>query len=379
MESFPADAVIVGAGVVGLAIASALAERGVAAVVLEKNATFGAETSSRNSEVIHAGLYYPPDSMKARFCVEGRDALYAWCAARGVPHKRLGKIIAACAPDDEAALAQIEARAAAAGAGALRRLSRAEATGLEPALRCRSALLSPLTGVVDSHALMLSLISAAETGGASLALNADVDAIEERPGGGWRVAVGGPAPAWIETPIVINAAGLWAPSVAARCEGFALAETAPKVGLRLVKGSYFALSGVRAPFGRLIYPAPAPGGLGVHLTLDLSGSARFGPDVEALPSDDPAAVDYRVEPARASSFCAAIRRYWPDLPDGALTPDYAGVRPKAEIDGEADFRILGPQAHGLAGMWHLLGFESPALTASLAIGRRIAADAAASQ
>ncbi len=372
MEQFDADVVVIGAGVVGLAVARALAEAGREVLILEKNGAFGAETSSRNSEVIHAGLYYAAGGLKGRLCVEGRDRLYAWCAARGVGAKRLGKLIVATAADERPALETVRARAAANGVTELRWLGAAEARAMEPALRVEAALWSPLTGIVDSHGLMLSLLGAAEDKGAELALGARVTAGALLADGRLALVVetGADGPARIVARGVVNAAGLWAQSVAAAIEGLPPAATPPRV---LYKGSYFALSGARAPFSRLIYPAPAVGGLGVHLTLDLGGAARFGPDVEPLESADPARIDYAVDPGRAEAFYAAIRRYWPDLPSGALRPDYAGVRPKIHDDYQTDFRVDGPEVHGAAGLVNLFGVESPGLTAALPLGELAAA------
>lgn len=369
-DQFETDALVIGAGVVGLAVAAALARDGRETLILEKNSGFGEESSSRNSEVIHAGLYYRPGSLKAQFCVDGRDRLYAFAERHGVGFARTGKLIVATEPGEEAALERIAARAEANGAGALEVLSGAEAKRMEPALRARLALWSPRTGVIDSHGLMLSLLGVAESGGAVLAVETPVLAADVDEGG-VTVLTGGAAPARVRARLVVNAAGLWAPQIAALFGG-RRPGGAPRPQMRLAKGNYFALSGCRAPFSRLIYPAPVDGGLGVHLTLDLSGAGRFGPDVEFLDSADPGEIDYAVDPRRADTFYEAIRRYWPELPDHALRPDYAGVRTKALIDGEADFRIEGPETHGAPGVIHLLGFESPALTSALAIGDHIA-------
>ena len=367
-ERFETEVAVIGAGVVGLAISAELARRGRSVVILERGAAVGAETSSRNSEVIHAGLYYETGSLKARACVAGRDMLYAWCAARGVPHRRCGKLIVATEPDEEGALERIVAQAASAGVAELDRLSGAQAQRMEPELHAVSALWSPLTGIVDSHSFMLSLLGEAESNGAALALNAPVARGGVEPGG-VRLEIGGAAPALLTARIVVNAAGLWAQDVAGRIDGPHQARIPPKI---YAKGSYFALSGVKAPFARLIYPAPVPGGLGVHLTLDLGGAGRFGPDVEFLDTEDPDVIDYSVDPARGGAFYAAIRRYWPALPDGALRPDYAGARPKIDPRVQKDFRIDGPAEHGADGLFNLFGFESPALTGALAIGAHVA-------
>ncbi|MEL6318843.1 MAG: NAD(P)/FAD-dependent oxidoreductase [Pseudomonadota bacterium] len=370
---FELDAAVIGAGAVGLGIAKALAEAGREVVILEKNRHFGEETSSRNSEVIHAGLYYEPGSLKGRMCVAGRDRIYAWCAARGVTAKRLGKLIVATAEAEEPALETVMARAAGNGVTELHPISGAAAREMEPALTATAALWSPLTGVVDSHGYMLAMLGAAEDAGAMLSLSAPVLRGETRVDGRIDLEVGGAQPARLRCRLVVNAAGLWAQKVAASIEGLPSQARAPQV---LTKGNYFALTGVRTPFSRLIYPAPVAGGLGVHVTIDLAGAARFGPDVEQLPSHDPADIDYSVDPKRGDAFYAAIRRYWPALPDGALRPDYAGVRPKIDQDYQTDFRIDGPETHGVPGLINLFGIESPGLTGALPLGEHVAALAA---
>jgi len=362
--------VVVGAGVVGLAVARRLAGLGREVVILESADSIGTGTSSRNSEVIHAGLYYPGGSLKARACVAGRQALYAYCQERGVAHRRTGKLIVAATPDQLAKLEGIRAQAAANGVADLEMLTGAEAQALEPDLSCVGALSSPSTGIIDSHGLMLALLGDAEADGAAIAyrsplLGADIT------DDGFLLEVGGDAPMRLACRELVNAAGLNAWDVAAALRGFPAAAIPPRW---LAKGNYFTLSGCRAPFSRLIYPAPEDGGLGVHLTLDLAGQARFGPDVEWLGDVAPAGIDYRVNPARGDGFYAAIRRYWPALPDGALVPAYAGVRPKLSGPGApaADFRIAGPADHGVAGLIHLLGIESPGLTSCLAIADIVA-------
>lgn len=362
------DAVVIGAGVIGLAATRVLAEAGMETVTLEAADVIGSGVSSRNSEVIHAGLYYPPGSLKAKMCVAGRRMLYDYCRARGVAARPLGKLIVAAGVGQDARLDDIAARAAANGVDDLRRLTAAEAQGLEPALACASALLSPSTGVIDSHGLMLALQGDAEAAGAVVVrrtpyLSATCD---DR---GFVVQTGGAAPMRLRCRRLVNAAGLGAWDAARRLAGY----PPQRIPLqRLAKGNYFTLSGGRTPFSRLIYPVPEDGGLGVHLTLDLAGQGRFGPDVEWLDDDDPAAVDYRVDPARGDAFYAAIRRYWPGLPDGALIPAYAGVRPKLTgPGGEADFMIDGPEEHGVPGLAQLFGIESPGLTSSLAVAQRV--------
>lgn len=371
-EVHEVEAAVIGAGAVGLAVAAAMAREGWAPLILEKNAAIGQESSSRNSEVIHAGLYYRPGSLKGQFCVEGRDRLYAWCGARGVPLQKLGKLIVATEPAEEPALERVQIMARGNGVTSLRELSGAEAIAMEPALRATAALWSPETGILDSGAYMRALLGAAQDQGAALALRAQVLRGGPAEGGGALLETADAesgAITRLKARRVVNAAGLWAQSVAARIEG--LAETIPPTVL--FKGSYFALSGAPAPFGRLVYPAPVPGGLGVHMTLDLGGQARFGPDVEPLETTDPAAIDYAVDPGRLEAFRAAIRRYWPGLPEDALAPAYAGVRAKIAPEYEADFRIDGPEIHGIEGLINLYGFESPALTGSLAIADHVIA------
>ncbi|KJH67666.1 NAD(P)/FAD-dependent oxidoreductase [Chromobacterium violaceum] len=355
------ECVVIGAGVVGLAVARALAQAGREVVIVEAEPAMGLHASSRNSEVIHAGLYYPAGSLKARLCVAGRDALYRYCAERAIPHRRLGKLIVASRESQLARLDALEAQARANGVADIRRLTASEARALEPALDCAAALLSPSTGIVDSHALMLSLL--AEAAGAQLALASPVEGGEVTPDG-VALRVAGMA---LLAKRVVNAAGLFAPDVARAIAGLR-ADSIPQA--RYARGVYFSLQG-RAPFSRLVYPLPEAGGLGSHLTLDLAGQARFGPDVEWVDG-----VDYRVDPARADAFYRAVRAWWPQLPDGALAPGYAGIRAKIAGPGEpdADFVIQGPAVHGAPGLVNLFGIESPGLTSCLAI-----ADAALAQ
>jgi L-2-hydroxyglutarate oxidase LhgO len=359
------DCIVVGAGVIGLAIARALALAGREVVIVEQANRIGAETSSRNSEVIHAGLYYEKGSLMARLCVEGRRLLYHFCAAHGVGHRRCGKLVVATAPDDVARLEAIRTRVARNGVDDLVVLSASEARALEPALHCEAALLSPSTGIIDSHGYMLALLAEAEAYGATLVLNTPLIAAAVKATG--LVAhFSGASPTRLRCRMLVNAAGLHAPDLARRIEGFSPSR-APQAFF--AKGNYFALSG-RAPFSRLIYPTPVAGGLGAHLTLDLSGQARFGPDVEWIET-----IDYGVNPARAEDFYAAIRRWWPDLKDGQLAPAYAGIRPKIVPPGAGpqDFLIQGPRDHGVAGLINLFGIESPGLTASLALAAHVAA------
>jgi L-2-hydroxyglutarate oxidase LhgO len=365
------DAVVVGAGVVGLAVARELARGGRETIVVEAETGIGQGISSRNSEVIHAGLYYPPGSNRARLCVRGKELLYAFCASHGVEHRRCGKWVVATGKEQHAALRRLEQTATANGVP-VRWLEAAEATRLEPELRCSAALESPSTGIVDSHGLMLALQGDLEHAGGAVALGSAVEGATLgsrehvlRLRDGTELAAG----------VLVNAAGLGAVALARRFDGL---EAAHVPALHLAKGSYFTLGG-RAPFRRLIYPAPVDAWLGVHLTLDLAGQARFGPDLEWLGHDDPARIDYRVDPARGDAFYAAVRRYWPALRDGALAPGYSGVRPKLYAAGEpaADFRLDGATRHGRPGLVNLFGIESPGLTSALAIAEAVHADLAA--
>ncbi len=354
-----------GAGVVGLAIAAELAAAGRDVLVLERESAFGTVTSARNSEVIHAGIYYAADSLKARFCLAGREALYQYCREHHVDHARCGKLIVASSEVQVAQLASIKSRAMANGVTDIRQLSAAEAIAMEPQLHCLAALHSPSTGIVDSHGLMLSLLGDAERHGAVLATHSPVVGLEhESDKGQFRVEVGGENAMSLTTRYLINAAGHGACELAAKLPGNGAAAQVTPV---LSKGNYFRLSG-RAPFSRLIYPVPEPGGLGVHITIDLGGQARFGPDVEPIDSED-----YVVDPARSAGFYAAVRQYWPGLQDDALASDYAGIRPKIRVDGELypDFLIHTQHQHGMPGLIHLFGIESPGLTASLAIAREV--------
>ena len=365
------DCIVVGAGVVGLAVARALALQGREVVVLEAADAIGSATSARNSEVIHAGLYYTPGSLKARLCVAGRERLYAYAAERGIPHRRCGKLIVATEPGQEAALQALLDRADACGVHDLAELSAAQALALEPALRCSAALLSPSTGIVDSHALMLALRGEAEDHGALLALKSPVQRMQALPGGGLEVSVGGDEPMTVQARTVVNAAGLHAQALALRTEGLASDQVPPS---HWARGHYFSLPG-RPAFQRLIYPLPVPGGLGIHVTLDLAGQLRFGPDVQWVPTTPLGAEDYAVDPALTPAFEQAIRRYWPGLPAGRLQPAYAGLRPKPHAPGEpaADFIVSGPAQHGVAGLVNLFGIESPGLTAAIVLGEHVAA------
>lgn len=360
------DVLVVGAGVVGLAIGRALALQGHAVIVAEAGKAIGTGVSSRSSEVIHAGMYYPEGSLRALHCVKGSHALYHFCERNGVPHRRCGKLIVAGDERESEAIAAIHARGRANGVPSLALLEPAEARRLEPNLTCTLALHSPDTGIVDSHALMLALLGEIEDRGGGLALQTRVESLA-RKDGQWLAAFQGAEAGEIPFDAIVNAAGFGAPALAARTDGYP-PDAVPR--LHLARGNYFGCTGKPA-FTRLIYPAPrVDGGLGIHLTLDLNGRVRFGPDVEWI--DEP---DYRVDPGRADSFYEAIRRYWPGLPDGALFPDYAGLRPKLTGPGEpaADFRIEGPAEHGLPRLVNLFGIESPGLTSSLSLAEDVAA------
>ena len=353
------DCVVVGAGVVGLAVARALAQAGREVIILEQAEGIGTETSSRNSEVIHAGIYYPANSLMARFCVEGRRKLYAYCAEKGVPHINCGKLIVATNAQEDAMLAGIKQRAETNGVEGMRVLTAAEAIEMEPNLSCTSALLSPATGIIDSHNYMVALQGDAENAGAVLVIFSPMvgGRVVDRQ---IEIDVGGTDPMTLRCRLLVNSAGLHAPFLARGVVGMPQDRVPTEY---FAKGNYFTLSG-RSPFSRLIYPVPVPGGLGVHLTVDLGGQARFGPDVEWID-----AIDYTVDPARSDSFYDAVRKYWPGLKDGALQPGYAGIRPKTVPRGAPgqDFVVQGPQTHGVPGLIHLFGIESPGLTASLAI------------
>jgi L-2-hydroxyglutarate oxidase LhgO len=362
MESV--DCLVVGAGVIGLAVARALSLSGREVIVLEAAEGIGTETSSRNSEVIHAGIYYPAGSLMARTCVAGRRMLYAYCHEKGVPHRNCGKLIVATNAEEDAMLASIKQRAEVNGVEGMQVLTEAEAIALEPNLSCTSALLSPATGIIDSHAFMLALQGDAENAGAMCVFHSPVSG-GRVTNNGISVEVGGAEPMTLHCRLLVNAAGLRAPTLARNIEG-APADRTPNA--YYAKGNYFTLSG-RSPFSRLIYPVPVPGGLGVHLTIDLGGQARFGPDVQWID-----AIDYTVDPARADSFYAAVRKYWPALQDGALQPGYAGIRPKIvpRAAPAQDFIVQGPQTHGVRGLIHLFGIESPGLTASLSLADYVA-------
>jgi L-2-hydroxyglutarate oxidase LhgO len=373
------NVVVVGAGVVGLAVARALALAGREVMVIDKEAAIGQGISSRNSEVVHGELYYPTGSLKAKLCVRGKEMLYAYCSERGLPIQNCGKLIVATDASQLPKLAQIEAQAAANGVP-VERLTREQARALEPELECIAALHSPTTGIVSSHDVMTSLQGDLENAGGMVALATEVETIrfldQKSPVAGVlsaRSAIEkGANEDCVEMgfKLLINAAGLYAPQLAQRMKGLA-AEHVPQA--HYAKGNYYSLSG-KAPFKRLIYPIPEPGGLGVHITVDLGGQAKFGPDVQWLDGiTDPDKIDYSVDPRRADAFYAEVRKYWPGLQDGQLTPSYSGVRPKivAAHEPAADFMIQGAAVHGLPGLVNLFGIESPGLTSSMAIGEYV--------
>jgi L-2-hydroxyglutarate oxidase LhgO len=359
------DAVVVGGGVVGLACARALALSGREVALLEAEKDFGTHTSSRNSEVIHAGLYYPPGSLKARSCERGRRALYAYLGEKGIPHRRVGKLIVATTEAEVASLEGYKNTAHANGAGDLEWLDAGEAHQMEPEVRCVRALFSPSTGILDAHGLMRALAHDAREAGASLARNAPVlggRVVES----GIELRVGGDSRGTLLARTLVNAAGLHAQALAHSIEGIP-AGSIPETWY--AKGHYFVLKGP-SPFAHLVYPVASGGGLGVHVTLDLAGRARFGPDVSWVP-----AIDYSFDESRAEAFYPAIRRYWSGLRDGALEPGYTGIRPKIVGPGKpnADFLLQGPEEHGVLGLVNLYGIESPGLTASLALADDVAA------
>ena len=357
------ECVVIGAGVIGLAVARRLAQAGREVIVLEAAEGIGTVTSSRNSEVIHAGIYYPAGSLMARMCVGGKRALYQYCGDHGIPHRNCGKLIVATTPKETAKLQSIRAHAEANGVVDLQILTGDTARALEPALNCDAALLSPSTGIIDSHAYMLALRGDAEDASAAFAFHTPLSGARVH-GSSIQLDAGGDAPVSLECRLLVNAAGLGASTVARSIDGMPIDLIPPAY---LAKGNYFSCS-ARAPFSHLIYPVPEPGGLGVHLTLDMAGQARFGPDVEWVDS-----IDYAVDPARAERFYPAIRRYWPTLPDGALMPSYSGMRPKIVPPAVAvqDFLIQGPRDHGIDGLINLFGIESPGLTSSLAIADHV--------
>jgi len=359
--------VVVGAGVVGLAIARALAMSGREVIVLECENAIGTGTSARNSEVIHGGMYYVAGSHKARLCVKGKHLLYDYCESHGVNHSRIGKLIVATSEEEVPTLEEIRQKAIVNGVPDLTYLSTEEIRELEPNVRAAGALLSPSTGLVDSHGLMLALQGDAEEHGAVIALSSPVETVRIE-NGQFILQAGGETPMELACSELVNAAGHGALKLSSMIDGLDK-EHVPEQPKLMAKGNYFILTG-KSPFSRLIYPVPFVGGLGIHSTLDLGGQTKFGPDAEWIESPD-----YEVDPNRAGSFYESIRRFWPDLPDGSLSPGYAGIRPKLRgpeagkyID---DFLIQGPNDHKVPGLVNLFGIESPGLTSCLAIGEEV--------
>jgi L-2-hydroxyglutarate oxidase LhgO len=362
------DCVVIGAGVIGLAVAREMALQGRETILLERESAFGTISSARNSEVIHAGIYYPKDSLKAKLCVEGNRLLYEYCRSHQVATQPYGKLIVASDETQTNDLQAILYKAQNNGVPHIKMISGEEARALEPNLQCSSAILSSTTGIVDSHGYMLSLLGGFEDAGGMIAYQSPL--ISAKPigvnaSGGYELEIGGVDAMRIQTKLLINCAGMSAPAVAQKIEGLAK-DQIPKA--YFAKGNYFSLSG-KSPFSHLIYPIPEPGGLGVHLTLDMGGQAKFGPDVQWLDIDLEERIDYTVDPKRGEGFYEAVRRYWPGLKDGSLQPDYSGVRAKIVPPNApaGDFCFNGPQDHGMQGLFNLYGFESPGLTSSLAI------------
>ena len=355
---------VVGAGVVGLAVARAAALAGHDVVVAEAATAMGTGISSRNSEVIHAGLYYPTGSLRAYHCPRGRRMLYDFCASHGVPHRKCGKLVVATNASEVERLAPLHKQAQVNGVEGVELIDAAAAKRLEPALACVAAMHSPETGIIDSHSYMLALRGDLEDRGGMVAFASPIERLKPAPAGGWDAAVGGGEPQWLSFDAVVNCAGLGAQRLARATEEYP-PERVPR--LVLAKGNYFGFTG-RPVFSRLIYPVPVPGGLGVHVTLDLAGRMRFGPDVEWIERED-----YDVDASRALAFYRRIRDYWPGLPDNSLAPDYCGIRPKLTGPGEAaaDFMIEGPAQHGLSRMVHLFGIESPGLTCTLSLAEEV--------
>jgi L-2-hydroxyglutarate oxidase LhgO len=365
MTSFDFDACVVGAGAVGLACGYALARRGLSVVVLERERAIGQGVSSRNSEVVHGGLYYPTGSLKARFCVAGRRALYPFLDAHQVAYRKCGKLVVATDLGEIPRIEAIAVQARANGVEGLTELSGAQARALEPGLRAVAAVASPESGVFDSHGYMLALEGEIEDRGGAVVTATPFEGAAPLAGGGFTIRAGGESPTTMTVGLLVTSPGLSSQAVAAEIEGF------PKDRIprrHLGKGVYFRLVG-KAPFERLIYPPPIPGALGTHYRKDLGGQAVFGPDLAYVESED-----YTVDPARAAGFYEYVRKFWPGLPDGALSPDYAGIRPKLHGPNEPqpDFQLDGPEVHGLEGLVALFGIESPGLTSSLAIGEGVA-------
>ena len=366
------DCVVVGAGVVGLAVAREMALQGRETILLEREDSFGTISSARNSEVIHAGIYYPKDSLKAKLCVEGNRLLYEYCRSHQVGTQAYGKLIVAADANQLDDLQAILYKAQNNQVPDIKMISGAQAKALEPQLQCEAAVLSSSTGVVDSHGLMLSLLGGFEDAGGMVAYQSPLlgaKPIGNNAEGGFELTIGGADGMQIQTKLLINCAGLSAPALAQKIEGLSK-DQIPKA--YFAKGNYFSLSG-KSPFSHLIYPIPEPGGLGVHLTLDMGGQAKFGPDVEWLEIEEEGHINYTVDAKRGEGFYAAVRQYWPGLKDGSLQADYSGVRAKIVAPNAlaGDFYFDGPQQHQLHGLFNLYGFESPGLTSCLAIAQHL--------
>jgi len=360
------EAIVIGAGVVGLAVARALALAGREVVVLEAAAQFGTGASSRNSEVIHSGIYYQPGSLKARLCVAGRERLYAYCRERGIPHRQIGKVIIATQASEVGILKKYRELALANGVGTLEWMAPEEVSELEPAVRCVRGVYAPLTGIVDSHALMFALLGDLERAGGQAVFRSPVLGATVASGG-FALRVGGQEETAVHCGVLVNCAGLTAPAVARSIAGLA-PDHVPQE--RFAKGHYYSLTG-KSPFQHLVYPVAESAGLGIHVTLDLGGRAKFGPDVQWIDT-----IDYTFDDSRRARFCEAIQRYYPQLDASRLQPDYTGIRPKICGAGEpaADFRIDGPEVHGVPGLVNLMGIESPGLTGALAIAELVRED-----
>lgn len=365
METFDVDTTVVGAGVVGIAIARALAMAGRQVLLIEKNERVGEETSARNSEVVHAGIYYPEGSNKARMCVDGKGLLYRYCESNGIAHRNCGKIIVACTEAEVEKLAQIASRAQANGVDDLRFLNQQELSECEPHITAKAGLLSPSTGIIDSHSFMLTMLGEAEAHGAKTLLRARVVNGRVLSDGRIKIDVTGQGDMRLRTRTLINSAGLGAAKLTKMIGG---APTPPKISF--VKGRYCTYSG-QTPFSHLIYPVPRDGGLGVHLTLDMAGQAKFGPDTQALDTSDPDLLDYTVDKSIVPQFADEIRKYWKTIDPSRLHAGYSGVRTKIADDSESDFRLAGPAHHGIGPHVFLYGIESPGLTCSLAIAEEV--------
>jgi L-2-hydroxyglutarate oxidase LhgO len=361
------DCIIIGAGVIGLAIGKDIAKQGLDTIIVEREDSFGTITSSRNSEVIHAGIYYPTNSLKSKLCVKGNNLLYQYCEENHVSTKKCGKLIVATHNNQIPDLEKIYSQARANGVKDLSIINSNEANSLEPDLNCVSAIYSSSTGIIDSHGFMLSLLGHFESYGGNIAYQSPFQSAKYIDRNKFEVQIGGNSDVIVQTKYLINCAGLSATKVAHLVGGMPL-EKIPKI--YFAKGNYFSLTG-KSPFSRLIYPIPEPGGLGIHLTIDINGSSRFGPDVEWLKAVSEDEINYAVNKNRSHQFYSSIQKYWPNIKNGSLEPNYSGVRPKLALNGQADFVFQTEAEHGLKGLINLYGFESPGLTSSLAISEYV--------